>query len=201
MDFTRSYFGINEPLTIFQNPYFNTSQVLKSTWHWKKVLNIIERIKNHTQYMFHFICRVSSSDQPNIYGRPLEICSTSPLTGKVYIRQCFALPSVYILTLRFFFKFVSRPQRLRLVYSKNFSRATFSVFWVTYLVNRYLSYLPVKQIWRKSPVWFCYRSDLKIIYSEKATKFCESSTLFLSYVVQVCGLLRIYDHLTCSKYQ
>jgi len=24
---------------------------------------------------------VSSSDQPNIYGRPLEICSTSPLTG------------------------------------------------------------------------------------------------------------------------
>ena len=149
MDFIRSYFGINEPLTIFQNPYFNTSQVLKSTWHWKKVLNIIERIKNHTQYMFHFICRVSSSDQPNIYGRPLEICSTSPLTGKeVYIRQCFAVASVQILTLLFFFKFVSRPQGLRAVYSKQFSRATFYCFLghLNSLVDRYLSYLSVKQI-------------------------------------------------------
>jgi len=27
------------------------------------------------------LSRVSSSDQPNIYGRSLEICSTSPLTG------------------------------------------------------------------------------------------------------------------------
>ena len=30
--------------------------------------------------------------------------------------------------------------------SKNFSRATFFVFWVTYVVDSYLSYLPVKQI-------------------------------------------------------
>ena len=37
-------------------------------------------------------------------------------------------------------------QDLRVVLSKNFSRATFFVFWVTYLVDIYLSYLPVKQI-------------------------------------------------------
>ena len=47
--------------------------------------------------------------------------------------------------------------------------------------------------------------DYKFIYSKKATKFCEISTLLLSYVVPVkskvetgdfakfCGLLRIYE--------
>ena len=35
-----------------------------------------------------------------------------------------------------------------MVYSKNFSWATFFVFWGTHLVDIYLSYLPVKQIWR-----------------------------------------------------
>ena len=43
-------------------------------------------------------------------------------------------------------------QGLRVVCSKKFSRATFFVFWVTELVNIYLSYLPVKQIWWKSAV-------------------------------------------------
>ena len=42
---------------------------------------------------------------------------------------------------------------LRAVYSKNFSRATFFVFWVSQLVNMFLNNLPVKQIWRKSAVW------------------------------------------------
>ena len=41
---------------------------------------------------------------------------------------------------------------LRVTYSKNFSRATFFVFWRTHLVGIFLSYLPVKQIWRKSAV-------------------------------------------------
>ena len=38
-------------------------------------------------------------------------------------------------------------------YSKQFSRATFFVFWVTWLKDSYLNNLPVKQIWRKSAVW------------------------------------------------
>ena len=46
-------------------------------------------------------------------------------------------------------------QDLRVVYSKNFSRATFFVFWVTYLVDIYLNKIPVKQIWWKSAVWVC----------------------------------------------
>ena len=49
-----------------------------------------------------------------------------------------------------------KSQGLRVVCSKNFSRATFFVFWGTHLVDRYLSYLPVKQICRKSAVWNCH---------------------------------------------
>ena len=45
-------------------------------------------------------------------------------------------------------------QGLRVVYSKNVSRDTFFVFWGTHLVDRFLSYLPVKQIWRKNAVWY-----------------------------------------------
>ena len=39
-----------------------------------------------------------------------------------------------------------KSQGLRVVCSKNFSRATFFVFWVTWLVDSFLSYLPVKRI-------------------------------------------------------
>ena len=42
---------------------------------------------------------------------------------------------------------------LRAVCSKNFSRATFFVFWSTQMVDIYLSYLLMKQIWWKSAVW------------------------------------------------
>ena len=49
---------------------------------------------------------------------------------------------------------------LRVVYSKNFSRATIFVFWVSQLVDMFLNNLPVKQILRKSAMWFsttfCY---------------------------------------------
>ena len=45
-----------------------------------------------------------------------------------------------------------KSQGLRVVYFKNFSMAIFFVFWGTHLVDRYLSYLPVKQICRKSSV-------------------------------------------------
>ena len=44
-------------------------------------------------------------------------------------------------------------QGLRVVNLKNFSRATFFVFWGIQLFDRFMSYLPVKQIWRKSAVW------------------------------------------------
>ena len=37
-----------------------------------------------------------------------------------------------------------KSQGLRVINSKNFSRATFFVFWVTLLVDSFLSYLPVK---------------------------------------------------------
>ena len=43
-------------------------------------------------------------------------------------------------------------QGLIVVYSKNFSRATFFVFWGTHLVDRFLSYLAVKQIRGESAV-------------------------------------------------
>ena len=46
-----------------------------------------------------------------------------------------------------------KSQGLRVVCSKNFSRATFFVFWVTQLEDKYVNNLPVKQIWRKSAVW------------------------------------------------
>ena len=46
-------------------------------------------------------------------------------------------------------------QGLKVVYSKNFSRATFFVFWSDLILISYLSYLPVKQIWRKNAVWYC----------------------------------------------
>ena len=45
-----------------------------------------------------------------------------------------------------------KSQGWKVIYFKTFSRATFFVFWGTHLVDRYLSYLPVKQIWRKSTV-------------------------------------------------
>ena len=48
-----------------------------------------------------------------------------------------------------------KSQDLRAVCSKNFSRATFFVFWVTWLEDSYLNNLRRKQIWRKSPVWTC----------------------------------------------
>ena len=45
-------------------------------------------------------------------------------------------------------------QGLRVVCFKNFSRATFLFFGsLNWLIASYMSYLPVKQIWRKSAVW------------------------------------------------
>ena len=54
--------------------------------------------------------------------------------------------------------------------------------------------------------WDC--CTIKLIYSEKATKFCEIPTLLLSYVVPVkskseilqnCGLLRIFELYTTNQ--
>ena len=46
-------------------------------------------------------------------------------------------------------------------YSKNFSRATFFVFWGTHLVAVFLNNMLMKQIWRKSAVWV--RSDRSLV--------------------------------------
>ena len=43
---------------------------------------------------------------------------------------------------------------LRVVNSKNFSRATSFVFWV------FLNNLPMKQFWRKSAVWACFKCKM-----------------------------------------
>ena len=50
-----------------------------------------------------------------------------------------------------------KSQGLRVVSFKNFSRATSFVFWVTWLENSYLNDLPMKQIWRKSAVWYSFQ--------------------------------------------
>ena len=55
-----------------------------------------------------------------------------------------------------------KSRGLRLVYSKNFSRRIFFVFWRTHLVNMFMSSLPVKQIWRKSAV--CNSASLSISF-------------------------------------
>ena len=72
-------------------------------------------------------------------------------------------------------------QDLRLVCSKNFSRAIFFVFWVSQLVDMFLNNLPVKQIWRKSAVWVCKSShycpsiaDVYSISSEILNKVLKS---------------------------
>ena len=52
-------------------------------------------------------------------------------------------------------------------YSKNFSRAIFFDFWGTHLVDMFLSYLPVKQIWRKSAVWdWALTDQLSVPFNE-----------------------------------
>ena len=38
-----------------------------------------------------------------------------------------------------------------------------------------------------------YKEELKFIYSEKATKFCEISTVYLSYVVTVKSTVEILE--------
>ena len=64
--------------------------------------------------------------------------------------------------------------------SKNFSRAIFYVFWGTCLVDVFLSYLSVKQIWRKSSVrmlysvvdeWWNYIVHLRWIYLTTRFKY------------------------------
>ena len=45
-----------------------------------------------------------------------------------------------------------KPQGLRVVCSKKISMATFFLFWVTQLSDSFLSYLPMKRIWRNRAV-------------------------------------------------
>ena len=72
-----------------------------------------------------------------------------------------------------------KSQGLRVVCSKNFSRATFFVFWVTQLEDKYVNNLPVKQIWRKSAVWYCAARNLYVKRRFKTYKFAIHSSLKL----------------------
>ena len=69
-------------------------------------------------------------------------------------------------------------QGLRVVCSKNFSRAIFFVFCSTQMVDIYLSYLPMKKIWWKSAVWIW----------ETETKRNEVSENSLVTLLQVCRM-------------
>ena len=108
--------------------------------------------------------------------RPLYIHSLSAENLSYQDRKCFFCRNLKNVRISFCNVILRQPrvqasgsslaqkwQGLRLVYSKNFSRATFFVFWVTQLVDRYLSYLPLKQIWRKSAVWEVTRWSLPSI--------------------------------------
>ena len=84
-----------------------------------------------------------------------------------------------------------KSQGLRVVCCKNFSRSTFFVFWVTWLVDSFLSYLPVKRIWRKRAVWclvtykvffvVCHISEIGQNKSQKSV-WCPSNRTFLQHL-------------------
>ena len=72
-------------------------------------------------------------------------------------------------------------QDLRVLYSKNFSRATFFVFWVTYLVDIYLNKIPVKQIWWKSAVCTCAQSQKNDAIPPKWFNSLDTNSTFLCF--------------------
>ena len=83
-----------------------------------------------------------------------------------------------------------KSQGLRVVYHKNFSRATFFVFRGTHLVDRYLSYLSVKQIWRKRAV--CYWVTLDIYIRRTSPRNGEPlvrTSTFITTHKELCDLL------------
>ena len=90
-------------------------------------------------------------------------------------------------------------QGLRVVCSKNFSRATFFVFWGTQLVEVYLSYLPMKQIWRKRAVWAWLRTqNLRVWELEKSPNF--SPEILIEFCLWKLFLLElILSFSECTK--
>ena len=66
---------------------------------------------------------------------------------------------------------------------------TMTYFWEPHLENRYVV-LNIKMI--------NYETPLNFIYSEKATKFCEISTVDLSYVVSVKSTLEILQNFVAN---
>ena len=75
---------------------------------------------------------------------------------------------------------------LRVFCSKNFSRATFFVFGSTQMVDICLSYLPVKQIWWKSAVWYCHESWIYDFFSRNLFIFHSLEGCKVSFSVVVC---------------
>ena len=80
-----------------------------------------------------------------------------------------------------------KSRGLRVVLSKKFSRTTFFVFWVTYLVDIYLSYLPMKQIWWKSAVWGYVKKfqPIEISLQEYGTCFFPKTTRLVQWPISL----------------
>ena len=104
----------------------------------------------------HNFCK---SQPPKLYKNVQELYCQA---GKLFLQKFKKWQNVMLRQSRGWASRASPTQKsqgLRVGYSKNFSGATFVVFWGTHLVDRYLSYLSVKQIWRKSAVWSCCKRN------------------------------------------
>ena len=137
--------------TIFQWPISSTKydRCLYNLHIWKQVLNITSNVSilpffllrgsRNIFIIFVFIRMQRGSTHTALF---LQFCFTGKYDVETasYGSQPRASPAI-------------KSPGLRVVYSKNFLRATFFVFRVTYLEDSYLNNLPVKQIWRKSAVW------------------------------------------------
>ena len=141
-----------------------------------QVVSTLHQPKNDTLSFFKFLLKkVSPLDKRNF----MHLLNKSKcfviwflqLTTLKIIQKC-AL--AFLSSRDFFFSRASPAQKsrgLRVFYSKNFSRATFFVFWVTQLVDMFLSYLTMEQIWRKSAVWYCDGVALQRYTWQKIPKF------------------------------
>ena len=122
----------------------------------REAVSTLHRPKNGIMEFFKFLQKkVSRLDKRNLlhslneYEWTWFLQITTPFCNytKIY-RKFFVRAGNYFLQKFEKFHFV-----IALLFQK-LSRATFYIFSSTQLVDIFLSYLPVKQIWRKNPVWY-----------------------------------------------
>ena len=133
-------------------------------WHFsnfcrKKFPGLIKGISctywMNIEVLPHVFCKLQS---PKLYKHVLEpFCQAWKLfSSEIWkMSECHFWSNVMLRQSRIRASRASPAQKsrgLRVIYSKNFSRAILFAFWGTHLVDKFLSYLPVKQIWRKSAV-------------------------------------------------